>query len=84
MYTASPRGGENNGVANIETFIRQWLDPVLPDELLHWFLSPAKGGGRKTKVFWDAYRKEFEFDYGRIMEGGLIYGYYDKPESLLQ
>ncbi|KZT50460.1 hypothetical protein CALCODRAFT_504712 [Calocera cornea HHB12733] len=80
MLTQSDPGGENNGIANAQTMLRQLLDPTLIGQLQHkWMRGHANV---KPEIRWGQLRREFTRAYEDLFDMGVHRGWYDRDNPL--
>ena len=81
LITQSDRGTENNSVANIQTLIRQRLDPTLEGTLQHrWIMASTHN--IKPEAFWSYLRHNFTPGFENVLQRAVNTGLYD-PNSPL-
>jgi hypothetical protein len=69
LLTFSDPGSENNGIANAQSTIRQWLDPSLENSLQHRWLF--KHGNIKSEIAWSQIRAAFSPGFEDILQAGI-------------
>ena len=81
LITQSDKGTENYSVANIQTLIRQRLDPTLRGTLQHrWVVGSTHNV--KPEAFWSYLRQHFMPGFENILQQAVNTGLYD-PNSPL-
>lgn len=81
LITQSDRGTENNSVANIQTLIRQRLDPTLEGTLQHrWVMASTHN--IKPEAFWSYLRHNFSPGFENVLQHAVDSGLHD-PNSPL-
>lgn len=73
--TQSDPGCENFGVANAQTFLRQWHDPSLQGTLQHRWMRESKN--IKSEIVWSQLRRRFTPGYEEILATGVRNGWYN-------
>ncbi|PPR07577.1 hypothetical protein CVT24_007318 [Panaeolus cyanescens] len=81
LITQSDAGTENYGIANAQSFLRQYYDPQLQGTLQHRFMS---GGSKnvKAEIIWSQYRRRFAPGYEDLLEKGEINGWFEVNDEL--
>ncbi|KAJ7223200.1 hypothetical protein GGX14DRAFT_557771 [Mycena pura] len=75
LLTFSNPGGENNGIANVQSTIRQRLNPNLVGTVQHmWFFDKMN---IKSEIGWSIIRQNFAPGFEALMEKGETMGYID-------
>ena len=81
LITQSDRGTENNSVANIQTLIRQRLDPTLEGTLQHrWIMASTHN--IKPEAFWSYLHHNFTPGFENVLQWAVNTRLYD-PNSPL-
>lgn len=76
LITQSDKGTENFSVANIQTLIRQRLDPRLMGTLQHrWVTSSTRNV--KPEAFWSYLRHHITPGFENIIQQAVYSGVYD-------
>jgi hypothetical protein len=78
--TQSDPGGENNGVANSQTTIRQTIDPTLNGTLQHKWMP--KLGNIKSEANWSLLHCDFTPGFENVLDEVINNGLYDKDNAL--
>lgn len=81
LITQSDRGTENNSVANVQTLIRQRLDPTLRGTLQHRWVT-ASTNNVKAEAFWSYLRTYFSPGFENVLREAVHSGLYDPSEDL--
>ncbi|KAF9477993.1 hypothetical protein BDN70DRAFT_74912 [Pholiota conissans] len=81
VTTQSDPGSENYGVANVQTVIRQTLDPSLKGTLQHHWMR--KKNNVKYEANWSVFRRDFAPGYEDLFESGVVARYYDVVHLML-
>ena len=80
MVTQSDPGTENYSVANMQTIMRQRLDPSLVNTLQHrWMVN---GMNIKPEAQWSQLRSQFSPGFEAVLQHGLDAGLLDMHEDL--
>jgi hypothetical protein len=80
VITQSDRGTENNGIANVQTLIRQTLDPTLNGTLQHCFTIGHNNILSEAK--WSVFRRDFAPGFEDILELRVMQGWYNPDDYL--
>lgn len=80
LTSMSDPGSENFGIANMQTEVRQTLDPTLKGTLQHRFMRKKKN--IKSEINWSIYRRDFAPGFEDLFNRGLLSGLYDPDKNL--
>ncbi|KAG6846651.1 hypothetical protein H0H93_012621, partial [Arthromyces matolae] len=80
VLTQSDPGTENFSVANVQTLIRQELDPNLTNTLRHVF--KRKHHNVKSEANWSVFRSDFAPGFEDHFQYGVDQGWYDVTDPL--
>ncbi|EJD33870.1 hypothetical protein AURDEDRAFT_76626 [Auricularia subglabra TFB-10046 SS5] len=80
LVTQSDPGGENYGIANPHTVIRQHLDPSLAGTIQHRWMR--KGVNVKSEIKWSVFRRQFAPGFEGLLEYGLTMDIYKPTDAL--
>ncbi|KAF9524133.1 hypothetical protein CPB83DRAFT_898178 [Crepidotus variabilis] len=80
MITQSDPGTENYGVANVQTIIRQTLDPTLVGTMQHRFMR--KHNNVKSEGNWSILRRTWSEGFENLFDWGVNNGLYDPDNPL--
>ena len=80
LITQSDLGSENYGIANAQSVLRQWNDPRLEGTVQHRWMRHKKNV--MPEIAWSQLRRRFTPGFEKIIEEGVIEGWYDISRPL--
>jgi hypothetical protein len=75
LISQSDPGSENYGIANVQSVLQQWHDPLLAGTIQHRWMHQKKNV--KPEITWSQLRRRFTPGFENILEKGVAENWYD-------